>query len=131
MDVERVAVTGIRVRQQRDARTIRERTANAEIFIECQDPAVRPAEEVLGNASAADRRGLVTGSLDEAHTKAVEYARQDQDLRCLNHPAKCTSVSHWSPISGSATARNEQSRQVGSPGANLAVSWPDLSTVDN
>ena len=94
MDVERVAITCVCIGKQWDARAFDERTAGTKIFVESQDAAIRPAEQVLRQAGAADRRRLVTSALDEPHAEAVEHARQDQNFRGLNHPAERASVGH-------------------------------------
>ena len=73
------------------------RTAGAEIFIESEDSAIGPAEQVLRKTSTADCRRLVARPLDEPHAETVEYAGQDENLRGLNHPAERASVGHPSP----------------------------------
>ncbi len=94
MDIESVAVTGIRVSKQRNTGAFDESATGAQIFVESQDAAIGPAEQVLRKTGTGNGRCLVARTLDEPHAEAVEHARENKDLRGLNHPAECASIGH-------------------------------------
>ena len=94
MHVQRVAVAGVGIGEQRDVAAVRQRPAGAQVLVEREDAAIRPAEHAFGNARAGDRRRLVAETLHQPHAVAVEHAGKHQDVRAFDELSEQAAVGH-------------------------------------